>query len=185
MADDALGAHPPIMHGHGQVRFCLNCGNELAEREVDGALRPACESCGYVHYTDPKVAVGVLIGDDQGRVLLMQRAHHPRRELWSYPSGFVDAGEKIEDAAIRETQEEICVTVELDGLLGLHSETGNRVILVVYHGHIVEGEPRPGPESMAVDYFPADTLPELAFDRDRGIILDWHDRFAAQPARSQ
>ena len=182
MADNHEGGHPPIMHGHGKAKFCLNCGKELVEREIDGSMRPACEECGYVYYTDPKVAVGVLIGDEQGRVLLMQRAHHPRKDLWSYPAGFVDAGEKVEDAAIRETQEEVGVTVELDGLVGLHSETGNRVILVVYRGHIVEGEPRPGDESLAVEYFPADALPDLAFDRDRGIIHDWHRRFIADPA---
>lgn len=182
MSDDRQNAHPPIMHGHGQAKFCLNCGRHLTEREIDGSIRPACESCGYVHYTDPKVAVGVLISDEQGRVLLMQRAQHPRKNLWSYPAGFVDAGEMVEDAAIRETQEEVGVTVELDGLLGVHSETGNRVILVVYRGHIVRGEPRPGPESLAVDYFPTDVLPELAFDRDRGIIHDWHRRFTTDTA---
>ncbi len=177
MADNQQGGHPPIMHGHGKAKFCLNCGDELAEREIDGAMRLACDSCGYVHYTDPKVAVGVLIGDDEGRVLLMQRAHHPRKDLWSYPAGFVDAGEKVEDAAIRETQEEVGVTVELDDLLGIHSETGNRVILVVYQGHIVEGEPKPGDESLAVEYFGPDELPDMAFERDIKIIRDWHQRF--------
>ncbi len=172
------------MHGHGQARFCLNCGYELQPREIDGASRPACASCGYVHYQDPKVAVGVLIGDANGRVLLMQRAHHPRKGLWSYPAGFVDAGERVEDAAIRETQEEIGVTVELDGLLGLHSETGNRVILAVYRGHIVEGTPSPGEESLAVAYFPPDSLPDLAFDRDAGIIRDWQERFVADGVHS-
>lgn len=179
MAGNQQGNHPPIMHGEGKAKFCLNCGDKLEEREIDGAMRLACDSCGYVHYTDPKVAVGVLIGDDQGRVLLMQRAHHPRKDLWSYPAGFVDAGEKVEDAAIRETQEEVGVTVELDGLLGIHSETGNRVILVVYRGHIVEGAPRPGEESLAVDYFAADGLPDMAFERDVRIIADWHQRFGA------
>ena len=62
-SDNSQPAHPPIMHGHGKPKFCLNCGDKLAEREIDGAMRPACDSCGYVHYTDPKVAVGVLIGD--------------------------------------------------------------------------------------------------------------------------
>ena len=178
--DKQQGGHPPIMHGHGKPQFCLNCGDKLVERLVDGSPRLACDSCGYVHYTDPKVAVGVLIGDDEGRVLLMQRAHQPRKDLWSYPSGYVDAGEKVEDAAIRETQEEVGVTVELDGLQGIHSETGNRVILVVYHGHIVAGEPRAGDESLAVDYFAPDDLPALAFERDQGIIREWSETVATR-----
>ena len=185
MTEQGQGDHPPVMHGHGQARYCLNCGGELSPQETDGQIRPACSSCGFVHYQDPKVAVGVLIGDDEGRVLLMQRAHHPRKDLWSYPAGFVDAGERVEDAAIRETQEEIEVTVELDGLLGLHSETGNRVILAVYRGHIVSGTPSPGPESLAVGYFDTDNMPELAFERDARIIRDWHLRYVVGGVESQ
>ena len=92
-------------------------------------------------------------------------------------------GERVEDAAIRETQEEVGVTVKLDGLVGLHSETGNRVILVVYRGHIIEGQPKPGEESLAVKYFEPEELPDMAFDRDIGIIRDWHQRFVVGAAR--
>jgi ADP-ribose pyrophosphatase YjhB (NUDIX family) len=145
----------------------------MAPKDVDGKMLPACPNCGYIHFQDPKVATGVVIGDGDGRVLLMQRAHDPRMGLWSFPSGFVDAGEKVEDAAVREVWEEALVEVRLDGLLGVYSEVGDRVILIAYHGAIVSGQPKPGPESQAVAYFHPDSLPDLAFPRDRRIIADW------------
>ena len=166
--------HPTVMHGHGRFRYCPNCANEMAPTEVEGKILPTCSSCGYVHYQDPKVAAGVLLGNGDGHVLLMQRAHNPRKGLWSYPSGYVDAGEKVEDAARREVFEEVQVDVRLDGLLGVHSQEGERVILIVFRGTIVSGEPGPGLESMAVDYFAPAKLPEMAFPRDVGIIQDWH-----------
>ena len=166
-------AHPPVMHGHGGYRFCPNCAHELAPTEVEGKTVPGCASCGYLHFQDPKVAVGVIVANDAGEVLLMQRSHNPRMGLWSYPSGFVDAGERVEDAAIRETLEETEVTVRLDGLQGIYSATGDRVILIIYRGTIEAGTPTPGPESLAVGYFSPDHLPDLAFERDERIIQEW------------
>ena len=166
--------HPPAMHGHGQFRYCPNCAHEMAPTEIEGKTLSACSSCGYVQYHDPKVAAGVLLSDGEGRVLLMQRGHNPRKGLWSYPSGYVDAGETVENAAVRETREEVQVEVRLDGLLGVYSQEGDRVILVLYRGIIVSGDPHPGSESMAVDYFHPESLPELAFPRDARIIQDWY-----------
>jgi 8-oxo-dGTP diphosphatase len=166
-------SHPPTMHGHGRFRYCPNCAHEMAPKDVDGKMLPACANCGYILFLDPKVATGVLLGNEDGHVLFMQRAHEPRMGLWSFPSGFVDAGEKVEDAAVREVWEEALVEVRLDGLLGVYSEKGDRVILIAYHGAIVSGEPKPGPESQAVGYFHPNKLPDLAFPRDRYIIEDW------------
>ena len=160
-------------HGHGRFRFCPNCANEMAPTQVEGKTLQGCSSCGYVHFQDPKVAAGVIVSNDKGQVLLMQRGHDPRKGLWSYPSGYVDSGESVEDAAVRETFEETQVRVELTALQGVYSETGDRVVLIVYRGAIAEGEPAAGPESLAVGFFDPDDLPELAFPRDDRIIREW------------
>ena len=164
---------PPDAHGHGRFRFCPNCAREMAPTEVEGKTLQGCSSCGYVHFQDPKVAAGVIVSDDRGHVLLMQRGHEPRKGLWSYPSGYVDSGESVEDAAVRETFEETQVRVRLAGLQGVYSETGDRVVLIVYRGVIAEGSPAPGPESIAVGFFDLDRLPNLAFPRDERIIREW------------
>ena len=146
--------------------------------EAGGAHGPSgitCtdEQCRYMWYPDPKVAVGVVVEDDQGRILLMRRNHPPRRGEWAFPSGYVDAGEVLEVAAIRETAEETGVKVRLDGLLGAYSEEGEQVIFIAYAGSIVGGTPGAGNEAIEVAFFAPDDLPPLAFAHDDAVVAAW------------
>jgi ADP-ribose pyrophosphatase YjhB (NUDIX family) len=154
------------------MRFCPRCATPLEERPLDGTTRPVCPGCNFVYYHDPKVAVAVLVGQD-GQILLVRRNHDPGRGLWSFPSGYVNAGELLEDAAFRETEEETGLRVQLKRLIGVLSESGNPVILALYDGEIVGGNLTPGAEAMEVGFFPIDALPELAFAHDAALIRTW------------
>ena len=157
-------------HGLG---FCFQCGTALVARLQEDRERPTCPACGYIVYLDPKVAVAVVLGDDDG-VLLGRRRIDPASGRWSFPAGYVNRGEVLEEAAIREVQEELGVTVELTGLVGVYSTRGDPVVLVVYAGGIREGEPRPdGNEVSEVRRFPLDDLPELAFPHDAQVLAEW------------
>ncbi len=126
-------------------------------------------------YRDPKVAVAVILANARG-ILLQQRAMEPRRGLWTFPSGYVDRGEQVERAAEREVREELGLSVALTHLLGVYSEPGNPVVLIVYTG-IVPATADPviqEEEIAAIGYFAPDHLPPLAFDHDAQIIADWH-----------
>lgn len=144
----------------------------MVEQEHDGKTRQVCPSCAFVYFRDPKVAVGVLIARE-GRILMVQRNHNPRFGLWSFPSGFVDYGERVETAAEREAWEEAGVRVRIDDLLGVFSEDGGPVVFIAYAGSIVAGEPAPGPEAQAVGFFAPDDLPPLAFPHDADIVRQW------------
>src|SRR5579864_5308700 len=96
-----------------EARFCLRCGAALETRELSGRQRPSCPNCAYVHYEDPKVAVGVVAARD-GQILLTRRNHEPRMGGWSFPSGFVDAGEEVQAAAAREALEETGIAVRIE-----------------------------------------------------------------------
>lgn len=151
--------------------FCSRCGAAL---RPDSGVPPRCDGCGQVQWRDPKVAAGVLVA--RGRaVLLVQRNHEPGLGRWSFPSGFVDRGEVVEEAAAREVWEEAGVAVTVTGLLGVFSERGNPVVFVMYEG-TAEAEPTPGPEATAVGYFAPDDLPPLAFAHDYAIIEAWSQR---------
>ncbi len=154
--------------------FCLECGTGLVARHQEDRERPTCPACGFIHYLDPKVAVAVVVGDDHS-VLLGKRCIDPGAGLWSFPAGYVNRGEVLEDAAIREVVEELGVTVRLDGLVGVYSEPGEPVILVVYAGQVVSGEPTPdGREVSEVRHFALEGLPEgLAFPHDQRVLADW------------
>lgn len=152
--------------------YCPQCATTLQKRQISGRKRPSCPSCGYVYYEDPKVAVGVVAEKD-GLILLVQRNHEPKIGLWSFPSGFVNAHESVEDAAIREVKEETGVDIRLDRLIGVYSQANERTIFIAYAGSIIKGEPTPGEEAMAVQYFHPSGLPKPAFPHDPKIISAW------------
>lgn len=134
--------------------------------------RPVCARGHYTWYPDPKVAVGVVPARD-GRILLVRRNHEPEYGRWAFPSGFVDAGEVVEEAAAREVLEETGVTVRLDALLGVYSRPGEQVIFIAYAGTIVSGEPVAGDEALDVAFFAPDALPELPFPHDLRVLDAW------------
>jgi 8-oxo-dGTP diphosphatase len=154
------------------VKYCPHCATALEVRELEGYERPTCAACGWIHYEDPKVAVAVLVGRD-GRLLLNRRAIEPGLGRWSFPSGYVNRGERLEEAAAREVVEETSLEVEVAELFGVYSERGNPVVLVVYTARDAAGEPAAGPEVLEVGWFAPDELPTLAFPHDRDIIARW------------
>jgi 8-oxo-dGTP pyrophosphatase MutT (NUDIX family) len=158
--------------------YCQRCGGPTGEREVDGRRRPVCDICGAVTYLDPKLAVAVVIGR-AGRVLLGLRAAHTRNPgLWSFPAGFVDRGEKVESAAIREAREESGLDVRLDHLLDVVSAEGEPVVLLAYAAEPLDptAEPVAGDDLIDVRWFACDALPALAFPHDARILSAWQDR---------
>ena len=155
-----------------QDRFCPSCGAKLEMRLAQGADRPVCPACGRVIYYDPKLAAATVV-ESEGRVLFVRRLTQPGYGLWSLPGGYVDRGEVVEHAAAREVVEETGLRVEIAGLVGLFSEEGHAVVVAAYHCLGVDGEAEPGPEASSLGYFSLDSLPPLAFARDREILRTW------------
>lgn len=85
-------------------RHCPRCGAAAMTRR-GGHLR--CGACGHQHYVNPAVAVGALVVDPAGNLLLIRRAKDPGKGLLGMPGGFIDAGETAEDALRREAREEV------------------------------------------------------------------------------
>ena len=89
--------------------------------EDDDRERRVCRTCGFVDYVNPKIVAGVVATREDGRVLMCKRAIEPRSGFWTLPAGYMEEGESVEEAALREAREEACATLELDGLLGVYS----------------------------------------------------------------
>jgi len=155
--------------------FCQRCGGTTSEQERDGRLRPVCTACGTVTYLDPKLAVAVIIERDD-RILLGKRADWTRSPgTWSFPAGFVERGEVVETAAIREVREEVGLAVTVGPVLGVLSEPGEPVVLLPYPALTATGVPVPGDDLVELGWFAPDALPTLAFDHDTHIIQLWRD----------
>ena len=162
-----------------EPRYCQYCGGDLETEQVDGRPRPRCPQCGLTVFEDPKLAAVTLVGRE-GKLALVRRGVEPHLGRWSFPSGFVDRGERVEDAAVRETLEETGLHVRLTGLVGLYSDTGHPVALAVYAAEVVCGELMAGHDAQEADFFDIDSLPPLPFPHDYRILQDWKT-FRARP----
>ena len=169
--------HPPDPVTY---RFCPLCASPLERRVVkEGELRrPVCEDCGFVAYSNPRLAAGAIAVVDGG-IVLLKRANEPQKGRWVFPGGFVERGEEVAAAAIRETLEEVRLRVGLTGILDAYSFPGQDVVIVVYAAHVLSGRPEVGDETEAVACFKPEDIPweELGFDTTRAALRDYLRRF--------
>ncbi|MFQ5847744.1 MAG: NUDIX domain-containing protein [Candidatus Methylomirabilales bacterium] len=158
------------------VQFCLQCGGALREAwvEEEGRKRPVCRACGFILYANPKVVAGAIPFQD-GRVLLLRRGIEPARGKWTFPAGYVELGESVEQAAIREAQEEVALEIGELSLLNVYSYRESPVVTVVYLSRIVGGSPQVGEEAEEIAFFPPEAVPwgELAFRSTQEALRDW------------
>jgi ADP-ribose pyrophosphatase YjhB (NUDIX family) len=163
-----------------EYRFCPRCAKALGPKVVKAGEppRPACAACGFVLYLNPKVAA-CTICTVEGGIVLLKRAIAPEKGKWVFPGGFVDRGEPVAAAAIRETREEVNLRVGLTGILDVYSFPGQEVAVVVYAAHVLSGRLLAGDETEAVRAFPPEELPwdDLGFDTTRAALRDYLRRF--------
>lgn len=156
--------------------FCPKCGGLLGRRSLKASEpdRLVCHACGFVFFLDPKVAVGTIVSLES-RILLLRRAIEPAYGKWVFPGGFVDRGERVEVAAIRETREESHLDVRLTRLLNVYSYPDHPVIIIVYVGEVVSGAASTGDETLEVKTFEAEAIPwgELAFPSTKQALQDY------------
>lgn len=150
-------------------RFCSSCGSPLEARYIaaDHATRMICASCGAIAYRNPAILVTTII-EAQGQILLCRRAEPPRAGYWTLPGGFMECGESLEEAAVREALEETGIALDVRDLrfYGISSVVD---IDQVYVGFMTRLErkvvPVCGSECEEVRYFAEQEIPwkSLAF----------------------
>lgn len=134
-----------------------------------------CVRCGFVLYIDPKVAVGTIIRSQTGRLVLVRRAIDPGFGKWVFPGGYVDRGEPLQIAAIREAREECGLDVRLEGLVNIYSYLGRAPVIVVYAATAIGGTLTGDEECLETGEFSSDDIPwpELAFRSTADGLRDY------------
>jgi ADP-ribose pyrophosphatase YjhB (NUDIX family) len=123
-----------------------------------------CEGCGYRAIWSPEPVAAAIPRDEDGRIWLLRRTLHEGAGRWTFPGGYVELGESVEDAARRETCEELEMDIELGELVGVYSRRRERTVLVVFHARAL-GTPSETAEASEVRAFAPSDLPwdEMAF----------------------
>jgi ADP-ribose pyrophosphatase YjhB (NUDIX family) len=157
--------------------FCPTCAGTLERRQLKPGEpeRPVCTRCGQIVYLDPKVAVGTIARTSDDGIVLVRRAIEPGYGLWVFPGGYVDRGEAVTTAAIREAREEAGLDVELDGLVNIYSYAKRSLIVIVYAARVVGGQLCTDDECLEARIFAADELPweHLAFHSTTQALRDF------------
>jgi ADP-ribose pyrophosphatase YjhB (NUDIX family) len=135
-----------------------------------------CPYCGrqIERYRNPVPTVDIIIEMDGG-IILIQRKNPPYG--WALPGGFVDYGESLEEAAVREAREETSLDVQLISQLKAYSDPSRdprqHTISVVFRARVKAGLPLASDDALEVGIFNRNNLPEnLAFDHSK-ILRDY------------
>jgi 8-oxo-dGTP diphosphatase len=180
------------VHSHDLTppyRFCPVCGSSLEARVLKATepKRLVCTNtaCGFVFYLDPKIAVGTIIrmplsapGAEQEGIVLVRRAIEPGYGKWVFPGGYVDRGEEITLAAIREAREESGLEIRIDHLVNIYSYAGRTPIIVVYAATCLGGTLAVDDEGLEARAFEPSQIPwdDLAFRSTREALRDYLER---------
>jgi len=164
-------------HNNYNFQFCPVCGGDLRstalkEHEPE---RLVCAECGFVFYLDPKL-VACAIVEIEDKIILLRRSISPQKGQWVVPGGYVDRGEEVAAAAIRETREECGIDIRIRELLGIYSYPGWLEAVVIYVTDYVGGNLIADDECMEVKLLSHSEIPwdKLAFRSTRDALTDYY-----------
>jgi ADP-ribose pyrophosphatase YjhB (NUDIX family) len=176
------------LHPHDDshaYRFCPRCGGALERRSLKAnePERLVCVACGFVFYIDPKIAVGTIIASGirpgatsaANHIVLVRRAIEPGYGKWVFPGGYVDRGETLTAAAVREAREECGLDIRLEGLVNIYSYPGSSPVIVVYAATAVGGTLAIDDECLETAEFAPEIIPwdNLAFRSTHDGLRDY------------
>lgn len=118
-----------------------------------------------------QLAVDLVILE-KDRIYLIKRKNDPFKDFWALPGGFVEYGERVEEAALREAKEETGMDIKINKLIGVFSDPRRdprgHTVSIVYLAEPY-GIPRSGSDAKDIKRFKVSQLPQLAFDHEKII----------------
>jgi ADP-ribose pyrophosphatase YjhB (NUDIX family) len=164
------------------LKFCSECAQPVEVRVPPGDTLPryVCTACGLVHYENPKLILG-CVPEHDGRLLLCKRAIEPRLGFWTFPAGFMENGETLQQAAARECREEANAEVVVGSLLSVVHVLHAHQVHVNFRATLANPEFGVGSESLQTLLVRSEDIPwgQLAFPSVDFTLRHWlQDRHA-------
>jgi len=160
------------------MNFCSNCGQPVTQRTPPGDDRSRffCESCGVVHYQNPKLVVG-CIPEIEDQILLCRRGIEPAYGKWTLPAGYLENGESVAAGAKRETREEAQARVEILAPYALYNICHVDQIYLMFRARLIDKRFQAGSESLEVKLFSKNDIPwqEIAFRVITATLFQYFD----------
>lgn len=126
-------------------------------------------------YKNPSPTVDVAVTDGK-RILLVKRGKEPFIGKWVLPGGFIEYGEKVEDAGVREVLEETGIEVVLESILGVYSDPDRdprkHIMTTVFVGRPIKGEPRGGDDAASAAWIDLASLDTETLAFDHGLVVE-------------
>lgn len=163
--------HKIIQH----YQHCPNCGEKLTI-EGNSAI---CPSCIFNFYLNPAPCVTILIVNKQNQVLWTKRGIEPQKDFWDLPGGFIEPGETVEQATLREAKEELNLDIEVIKILTntpdvYGSKWGQPTLNFIVHCKIIQGELRAQDDVASTKWIDLDTPPEpIGFDNAKVALKEY------------
>ncbi len=136
-----------------------------------------CELCGF---DNPKGTVTAVIVKD-GKLLVLKRSEEPFKGEWDLPGGYMNRGEKPEEALRRELKEELGIEADLD-FIGWFPGTAkwkDKEFPILSHAYLVDsqGDIKLNKENSAYNWMPIEEIETVAFDSNRDILKYLKEKF--------
>lgn len=158
------------------IKFCTQCGHPITRQipEDDDHVRAVCDSCGHVHYENPKMVVGT-IPVLQDRILMCKRNIEPKKGCWTLPAGYLENEESVQQGAERETLEETRAQVRILSPYRMFNILFVDQIYLMFIAELLSQDFGPTSESIDVRLFSQSDIPwdKIAFDVIRLTLEDY------------
>lgn len=160
-------------------KYCPFCGGKLGKKRVEDRERKYCKKDGWIYYPYSHIAVHAVITKDSN-ILLAKRSRKPHINKWQLPAGFVEYGEDLYEALVREVNEEIGLKVKSATLLQISQSDDDyrapghyRVFYKVTTTGEVENKDTE--ENSRIEWFNFDNIPQIAWKDHKNIIKKLQD----------
>ena len=128
-----------------------------------------------IKYKIPSLTVDIFIYNENHEFILIKRKNDPYKDCWALPGGFVDYGEKTEDAAIREAKEETSIDIGSVELFNVYSDPDRdprrHTVSIIYLAHGNFDDAKADDDAKDIGVFSFDVLKEMKLAFDHETIL--------------